>query len=323
MTHSACDHLDLRSFLQTTAGGTLPSVVQASLLGLAEASVHIARLAAQNGIGQAALGDVTGAENADGDDQKALDVMADQLIEQALRNTGLHAYLSEEREAAVCLSADADLICACDPLDGSSNIDTNLTIGTIFSIYPRSGDNLLRPGREQLAAGFFAYGPQTALILTCGAGTFAFCLDDTGTYRQMDWQVAIPKTTSEFAINAANQRHWSDRTRHYIDQLLAGSDGVRAKNFNMRWAGSLVADSWRILRRGGVFLYPEDSRDGYQAGRLRLVYEANPISFLIEQAGGAATDGKQHIMDITPDHLHQRIPLIFGSADEVERYKNI
>ena len=323
MTRPASDNLDLHSFVKTAAGGTLPSVVQASILGLAGASLSIARLAAQNGLGQAALGQVTGGENADGDDQKALDVMADQLIEQALQDTGLHAYLSEEREGAVILSSAADLVCACDPLDGSSNIDTNLTIGTIFSIYPRSGDSLLRPGREQLAAGFFAYGPQTALILTCGDGTFAFCLDGADTYRFMDWQVAIPKATSEFAINAANQRYWSDRTRHYIDQLLAGTQGVRAKNFNMRWAGSLVADSWRILRRGGVFLYPEDSRNGYQAGRLRLVYEANPISFLIEQAGGAATDGKQNIMDITPDHLHQRVPLIFGSADEVDCYKNI
>ena len=323
MIISVSDHMDLHCFVKTTAGGTLSPVVQATLLGLAEASVHIARLAAQNGLGQTALGDVTGAENADGDNQKALDVLADQLIEQALQHAGLHAYLSEEREQAVMFSSEADLVCACDPLDGSSNIDTNLTIGTIFSIYPRSGGSLLRPGREQLVAGFFAYGPQTALILTCGEGTMAFCLDDTGSYRLMDWQVAIPEATSEFAINAANQRYWTDRTQRYIAQLLAGAEGVRDKNFNMRWAGSLVADSWRILRRGGVFLYPEDSRPGYQTGRLRLVYEANPISFLIEQAGGLATDGKQNILDISPEHLHQRIPFVFGSAEEVDCYKTI
>lgn len=324
MTHPASASLDLHAFLQTPAGGGLSAAGQASLLSLASASIQIARLAARNGLGEASLGEVTGAENADGDNQKALDVLADQLIEQALRDTGLQAYLSEEREDAVLFSASSsDLVCACDPLDGSSNIDTNLTIGTIFSLYPASETSLLAPGRSQVAAGFFAYGPQTALILTCGAGTHAFCLDADGQYRLMDWQVAIPEQTSEFAINAANQRHWTDRTARYIDQLLAGADGARGKNFNMRWAGSLVADSWRILRRGGIFLYPEDARTGYQAGRLRLVYEANPISFLIEQAGGLATDGGQNIMDIWPDTLHRRVPFVFGSAAEVNCYKNI
>lgn len=301
----------------------LPAAAQTALLGLARASVDIARLAARNGIGQTALGQVTGGENADGDDQKALDVIADQLIEDALQDTGLYAYLSEERDQAVLLSSSAELVCACDPLDGSSNIDTNLTIGTIFSIYPRAGDSLLRPGREQVAAGFFVYGPQTALILTCGAGTHAFCLDEAGGFTQMDWSVQIPQQTSEFAINAANQRHWSARTAAYITQLLAGKTDLRAKDFNMRWAGSLVADSWRILRRGGIFLYPEDARKGYEAGRLRLVYEANPVSFVVEQAGGLATDGQHNIMDIQPEGLHQRVPFIFGSADEVQCYKNI
>lgn len=321
MTTTLPPQTDLSAWLQAhlDRGALLPEV-RAALLGLARASVDIARLAGQNGLGPAALGAVTGGENADGDDQKALDVIADQLIEENLQNSGLHAYLSEERDEAVLLSPSADLVCACDPLDGSSNIDTNLTIGTIFSFYPRSGDSLLRPGRDQLAAGFFAYGPQTALMLTCGEGTSAFCLDGAGTYRLMDWQVRIPRQTAEFAINAANQRHWSARTSAYIHQLLAGQDGERDKNFNMRWAGSLVADSWRILRRGGIFLYPEDARSGYETGRLRLVYEANPVSFVIEQAGGRATDGRRNIMDISPDSLHQRTPFVFGSADEVERY---
>ncbi len=326
MSQSLTSATDLTTFLEsatTQTGDVLPDA-SAAILGLAEASVDIAGLAAQNGISQTALGAVTGGENADGDDQKELDVLADQLIEQALTKTSLFAYLSEEREQPVPLSASGQLICACDPMDGSSNIDTNMTIGTIFSLYPaphqKTETNLLCPGRNQIAAGFFAYGPQTALLLTYGKGVFAFCFDGTH-YRLMDWHVRIPGQTSEFAINAANHRHWSALTASYIDQLLAGKQGGRGRNFNMRWAGSLVADSWRILRRGGIFLYPEDSRRGYESGRLRLVYEANPISFLVEQAGGLATDGKRNILDIQPTDLHQRVPLIFGSADEVNCYK--
>ena len=326
MSQSSTLAPSLTAFLQSaTQAGELLQDAEAAVLGLAEASINIAELAAQNGISQTPLGAMTGEENADGDDQKALDVLADQLIEQALAKTSLFAYLSEEREQPVPLSPSGQLVCACDPLDGSSNIDTNLTIGTIFSLYPvpdhKTETNLLCPGRGQIAAGFFAYGPQTALLLTYGNGVFAFCFDGTQ-YRLMDWQVRIPVQTSEFAINAANHRHWSDHTASYIDQLLAGKQGEKGRNFNMRWPGSLVADCWRILRRGGIFLYPEDSRRGYESGRLRLVYEANPISFLVEQAGGLATDGEQDILDIQPTDLHQRVPLIFGSADEVEWYKS-
>ena len=318
---------DLASFLHTaTQTGELKQEAMEAILDLALASVDIATLAAQNGITQNVLGAVTGGENTDGDEQKALDVLADQIIEQALQGSGLFAYLSEERELPVLLSASGKLICACDPLDGSSNIDTNLTIGTIFSFYPApdqlENKNLLCLGRDQIAAGFFAYGPQTSLILSYGQGVFAFCFDGTH-YRLMDWQVTVARQTSEFAINAANQRYWPAHTARYIEQLIAGVDGQRGRNFNMRWAGSLVADCWRVLRRGGIFLYPEDKRDGYKSGRLRLGYEANPISFLIEQAGGLATDGQQHILDIQPTELHQRVPLIFGSADEVNCYKSM
>ena len=327
MDQSSTSAPDLTTFLQSaTQCGELLSEACSAILAMAEASITIAGLAARNGIIQTALGTVTGGENADGDNQKELDLLADKLINQALAKTSLFAYLSEEREQPVTLSPSGQLICACDPLDGSSNIDTNLTVGTIFSLYPAPGEktetNMLCPGCDQIAAGFFAYGPQTALLLTYGKGVFAFCFDGIQ-YRLMDWQVRIPCQTSEFAINAANYRHWSARTAKYIEQLLAGKNGVRQKNFNMRWAGSLVADGWRILRRGGIFLYPDDRRRGYECGRLRLVYEANPISFLIEQAGGLATDGKQNILDIQPNHLHQRVPLIFGSADEVEFYRKM
>ena len=259
-----------------------------------------------------------GGENADGDEQKALDVAADELIEEALRTASVAAYLSEEREGAVMLSDKGTLLVACDPLDGSSNIDTNLTVGTIFSLLPFDGSTLLMPGDMQIASGFFAYGPQTTLLLTVGNGVEAFCLDGTGDYRRMDWQVAIPRTTSEFAINASNSRHWQTGVSDYISDLLAGKTGPRGKNFNMRWAGSLVADAFRIFRRGGIFLYPSDQRDGYEQGRLRLVYEAHPIAFLVEQAGGVAYDGQIRILEITPDELHQRVPLIFGSSDEVD-----
>ena len=325
MSQSSTSAPNLTTFLQSaTEADDLLSEASTVILGLADASVAIADLAARNGISQIALGSLTGGENTDGDNQKALDVLADQLIEQSLAKTSLFAYLSEEREQPVSLRASGRLICACDPLDGSSNIDTNLTIGTIFSLYPapnhKTVTNLLCPGRKQIAAGFFVYGPQTALLMTYGKGVFAFCLDGKH-YRLMDWRVRIPRQTSEFAINAANQRRWSAHTASYVEQLLAGKQGKRDKDFNMRWAGSLVADCWRILRRGGIFLYPGDSRRGYECGRLRLVYEANPISFLVEQAGGLAIDGQQTILDIQPTNLHQRVPLIFGSADEVYYYK--
>ena len=288
-----------------------------AILALAEASKKIASLSRYNGL-DGNLGAVLSDKNEDGDSQKALDVAADELLEEALRFASVSAYLSEERDGVVILSDGGNLLVACDPLDGSSNIDTNLTVGTIFSLLPYDGHSVLMRGDSQIAAGFFAYGPQTSLLLTLGHGVIAFCLDDAGEFRRMDWQINVPKTTSEFAINASNSRHWHQEIRNYIDSLLAGRTGPRAKNFNMRWAGSLVADALRIFRRGGIFLYPSDKREGYERGRLRLVYEANPIAFLVEQAGGSAHDGQTRILEIKPHKLHQRIPLIFGSADEVD-----
>ena len=302
--------------------GQISDNVASAVLALCDAAKQIAKLASQNGIGAASLGAHTGAENTDGDEQKALDVLADELICEALAATGIAAYLSEERDDAVMFgNTDNQLVVASDPLDGSSNIDTNLTIGTIFSVYQAEGDNWLMPGRAQQAAGFFAYGPQTVLLLTIGDGVIGFCLEDTGQFIKMDWHPQIPPTTREFAINAANSRHWPPKTQEYIAQLLAGASGPRGQNFNMRWNGSLVADAFRIFRRGGIFLYPQDSRPGYENGRLRLVYEANPIAFLVEQAGGYAGDGETAILDIIPDSYHMRVPLIFGSAEEVDTYR--
>ena len=270
----------------------------------------------------AQLGAVRGSANADGDDQKKLDVLADEMIASALANcAGVAAYLSEERDSAMGLDDGGDVIVASDPLDGSSNIDTNVSIGTIFSILPAAGGHL-QPGRNQLASGIFVYGPQTTLLVTFGDGVFAFQLAEDREFYDMGWQVQIPPETSEFAINASNSRHWRAPVSRYITDCLAGVDGPRQRNFNMRWVGSLVADGWRIFRRGGIFLYPADARKGYETGRLRLVYEANPMAMLVSQAGGRASDGQQEILAITPTSLHQRVPLVFGSANEVDEFMN-
>ncbi|MEK9797860.1 MAG: class 1 fructose-bisphosphatase, partial [Alphaproteobacteria bacterium] len=246
----------------------------------------------------------------------------DEMIASALANcAGVAAYLSEERDSAMGLDDGGDVIVASDPLDGSSNIDTNVSIGTIFSILPAAGGHL-QPGRNQLASGIFVYGPQTTLLVTFGDGVFAFQLAEDREFYDMGWQVQIPPETSEFAINASNSRHWRAPVSRYIADCLAGVDGPRQRNFNMRWVGSLVADGWRIFRRGGIFLYPADARKGYDTGRLRLVYEANPMAMLVSQAGGRASDGQQDILAITPTSLHQRVPLVFGSANEVDEFMN-
>ena len=309
--------LTLTKFL-TQIAADQPAVV-ASVRALAGVAVELSATIARPD-STAQLGAVRGSANADGDDQKKLDVLADEMIATALVAVDhVAAYLSEERDAAIQLHDGGDVIVASDPLDGSSNIDTNVSIGTIFSILPASGGSL-QPGRNQLASGIFVYGPQTTLLVTCGDGVFAFQLGTDGQFHDMGWQVRMPAETSEFAINASNSRHWAAPVSRYIADCLAGSAGPRQRNFNMRWVGSLVADGWRIFRRGGIFLYPADARDGYDNGRLRLVYEASPMAFLVTQAGGRASDGQQDILDIVPDALHQRVPLVFGSANEVDEF---
>jgi fructose-1,6-bisphosphatase I len=309
--------LTLTKFL-TQIAADQPAVA-ASVRALAAVAVELSATIARPD-STAQLGAVRGSANADGDDQKKLDVLADEMIATALAAVDhVAAYLSEERDAAIQLHDGGEVIVASDPLDGSSNIDTNVSIGTIFSILPASGGSL-QPGRNQLASGIFVYGPQTTLLVTCGDGVFAFQLGTDGQFHDMGWQVRMPAETSEFAINASNSRHWAAPVSRYIADCLAGSAGPRQRNFNMRWVGSLVADGWRIFRRGGIFLYPADARDGYDNGRLRLVYEASPMAFLVTQAGGRASDGQQDILDIVPDALHQRVPLVFGSANEVDEF---
>ncbi|PIE14796.1 MAG: class 1 fructose-bisphosphatase [Rhodobacterales bacterium] len=269
-----------------------------------------------------ALGAQVGDENADGDQQKALDVMADEMFEAALRDTEVKYYASEEQEIVLDLGTGGYAL-AIDPLDGSSNIDVNVSIGTIFSIFEAgAGDeeSFLRTAREQICGGYIVYGPATALVVTFGDGVQMYTLNpETRAYVLTDAAMTIPAVTREFAINASNHRHWMPPVKAYIEECLAGETGPRGKNFNMRWVGSLVAEAHRILTRGGAFLYPGDARDGYANGRLRMVYECAPMAFLVEQAGGRATQGAEPVLDQAADTLHGRIPLVFGSTEEVDR----
>ena len=301
--------------------------VARTISAIAEAGTTIAGLIADGPLA-GALGSEIG-ENTDGDAQKELDVRSHDILIDALRVAPVLYVGSEEAEEPVSVNANGTLVVATDPLDGSSNIDTNVSIGTIFSILPvqpesdgRPLTDLLQPGANQLAAGLIVYGPQTSLVLTVGEGTDIFTLDrKTSRFIRTIEKVLIPANKREYAINASNYRFWDEPVRAYIDDCIAGTDGPRASDFNMRWIASLVAEVYRILARGGVFLYPRDSRKGYQNGRLRLVYEANPVAFLIEQAGGMATDAENRILDITPSDLHQRVPLIFGASEKIERVR--
>lgn len=316
----------LENFLRSQEqGGCNPDVVKIV------AVLSIAALKISNAIRFGALSSAytasRGTVNADGDAQKDLDIYADETFLHALGNAPVRCVVSEERNAPITVDPESRIAVAIDPLDGSSNIDANISIGTIFSLLPATGATgtdpasfFLQPGSKQLAAGFFIYGPQLALVLTLGSGTHGFVFSPRlGTFVQVYDSFGIVQRTREFSINASNYRHWDEAVRLYVDDCLKGEEGPREKNFNMRWVASLVAETYRILVRGGVFLYPGDSRVGYGNGRLRLVYEANPIAMLVEHAGGLATDTVQRILDIVPEGIHQRVPLVFGSSNEVER----
>lgn len=260
-------------------------------------------------------------DSRDGDGQKALDILTHNILRDALLDGCVEYFASEEADKPEILDTSGTLAVAVDPLDGSSNIDTLAPMGTIFSILPACGpQSFLQPGRRQLAAGFLIYGPQTALVLTLGDGTRSFTLDPgTGAFIAARGTCSVPAATQEYAINASNQRHWDQVIQHYVSDLILGTAGPRGADFNTRWIASMVADAYRILMRGGIYLYPGDQRRGYSQGRLRLIYEANPIAMLIEQAGGGATDGRNPILDLHPNEFHQRVPLVFGAADEVAR----
>ncbi len=263
--------------------------------------------------------------NVDGDVQKELDIRANDLIIDELRSAPVAWVASEELDDPIELNKGAPMYVAIDPLDGSSNIDTNVSVGTIYSVMPMKCDKgdtatacFLQKGDRQVAAGYVIYGPQTALVMTLGEGTHIFTLNpDTGEFCLTMAGVSISEDTNEFAINSSNSRRWDGHVRAYIDDCLKGEEGPHNKNYNTRWIASLVAECHRIMSRGGIFLYPGDRRPGYQSGRLRLAYECNPIAFLTEQAGGAASDGHQRILEIEPNDIHQRAPMIFGSINEV------
>lgn len=315
------DRADLASGPDAAAETHVPERLRPCIRALCATAAQISRLIARGPLG-GQLGAAMG-ENTDGDQQKALDVMADEAFTAALAGAGIRHYASEEQDTVVTLDPAGDLALAIDPLDGSSNIDVNVSIGTIFSIFDAAETpeaSFLRPAAEQIGAGYFIYGPQTALMVTFGAGVLHLVQDpDTDAFCLANAHLTIPGQSSEFAINASNYRHWSRPIRAYIDDCIAGDTGPRAKNFNMRWVASLVAETHRILMRGGIFLYPSDSRKGYEQGRLRMVYECAPIAMLVEQAGGHATNGTDRILAQTADRLHARTPFVFGSAEKVDR----
>ena len=287
-------------------------------------------------VAHGALANVLGSierTNVQGEDQKKLDVIADDVFVNTVEWTGTTCgMVSEEREDVYTIPAGkacGNYLLAFDPLDGSSNIDVNVSVGSIFSIRrrpdsdagaPVGESDFMRPGSEQVAAGYAIYGPSTMLVLTVGDGVVGFTLDPViGDFILTHPEIHVPETTHEFAINASNSRFWEPPVRRYVEECLAGSTGPRGEDFNMRWIASLVAECHRILMRGGVFLYPRDTKDTTKPGRLRLLYECDPIGMLVEQAGGRASTGEVPILEVTPTSLHQRIGFVFGSRAEVER----
>jgi fructose-1,6-bisphosphatase I len=283
-------------------------------------------------VGKGALGGVlgeAGTGNVQGEAQKKLDVISNEILLEANAWGGhLAACASEEMEDPHPIPdayPKGNYLLLFDPLDGSSNIDVNISVGTIFSVLraPDGSDaraqDFLQPGTRQVAAGYCVYGPSTMLVLTTGHGVHAFTLDrELGSFKLTARDLAIPADTREFAINMSNRRFWEAPMQRYVDELLAGKEGPRGRDFNMRWVASMVADVHRILTRGGIFIYPLDSKTVQQGGKLRLMYEANPMAMIVEQAGGAATTGRRRILDVMPEKLHQRVPVFLGSRNEVE-----
>jgi fructose-1,6-bisphosphatase I len=314
---------------QQRSKGHIPSELRLLLEVVARACKGIS-----HAVNKGALGGVlgsAGSANVQGEVQKKLDIIANDVLIEANEWGGhLAAMASEEMDTIHAVPnryPQGEYLLLFDPLDGSSNIDVNVSIGTIFSVLKKadastavSESDFLQAGTRQVAAGYCVYGPQTTLVLTVGDGVAMFTLDrEQGSFVLTQEDVQIPADTQEFAINMSNMRHWAAPVKRYVDECLQGKEGPRGKDFNMRWVASMVADVHRILTRGGIFLYPWDKREPGKAGKLRLMYEANPMSWLVEQAGGASSDGSARILDIEPAQLHQRVSVILGSRHEVER----
>ena len=294
------------------------------LRAIAAAGVELSRLIGLGRLG-GQLGASLGSMNTDGDVQKELDVVANEIFVNTFRQAPVAAVLSEEMKEPLTLDPKGPVAIAMDPLDGSSNIDTNVSIGTIFSILPTVADanaeaHFLQPGRKQIAAGFVIYGPQTSIVLALGdGGTQIFTLDRRDSqFHQAPSAPLIAKDNPEYAINASNFRHWEAPVRAFIDDCEQGAEGPLKREYNMRWTGSLVADAYRILMRGGIFLYPGDERAGYGSGRLRQLYETNPVALVVERAAGSATDCIRPMLDIVPAAIHAKVPFVFGSPVLVE-----
>ena len=316
---------------QQRSKGHIPAELRLLLEVVARACKSIS-----HAVNKGALGGVLGSadrENVQGEVQKKLDIIANEVLIEANEWGGhLAAMASEEMDSIYLVPnryPQGEYLLLFDPLDGSSNIDVNVSIGTIFSVLRKpeasasvTEQDFLQSGRDQVAAGYCIYGPQTTLVLTVGDGVAMFTLDrEQGSFVLTQENITIPADTKEFAINMSNMRHWAEPVRRYIDECLQGKEGPRGKDFNMRWIASMVADVHRILTRGGVFMYPWDKREPHKAGKLRLMYEANPMGWIVEQAGGAAINGQERILDIAPQHLHQRVSVMLGSKNEIERLR--
>jgi fructose-1,6-bisphosphatase I len=309
-------------------GAAIPAGLQDLLLAVVNTCSTLSHEVAQGAL--IGLLGSAGSGNVQGEVQQKLDIIAnDQLIAGVKGCQSLAGLASEEMELPVAVQGTGDYLLLFDPLDGSSNIDVNVSIGTIFSILkkqdpstPLQTSDFLLSGRHQVAAGYVVYGPQTTMALTLGDGVVMFTLNkETGEFLLIRDAVTISPSTKEFAINMSNMRHWAEPVRRYVEECLAGTTGARNKDFNMRWIASMVVDVHRVLSRGGVFIYPWDKRDPKKAGKLRLMYEANPMSFLVEQAGGVSINGTQTIMDLEPTDLHERVSVMLGSKEEIDRLK--
>ena len=315
-------YLNLSQFLEQQTGNLTPELAQ--VISTIAATCQTIDQALQKGALAGVLGSAQH-ENVQGEEQKKLDVISNDYLIDALKvHPQVGGLASEELDEFTPAQENGKYLVLFDPLDGSSNIDINMCVGTIFSILPAKNavtqaEDFMQAGNQQVAAGYVLYGPSTMLALTVGAGTVFFTFDpETQQFLLTSENIQVAADTKEYAINSSNQRHWETPVKRYIEELLAGKTGPREKDFNMRWVACMVGDIHRILCRSGIFMYPYDLKDPKKAGRLRLMYEANPMSMLIEQAGGASTTGRVRILDIQPTDLHQRVPVIIGSKNEVD-----
>ncbi len=324
-------HTNFKQYLAAVKpqGEAIPAGLQELLIAVTQTCSTLSHEVAQGAL-IGILGSA-GTGNVQGEVQQKLDIIANDLLIEGVQGCkSLAGLASEEMELPVPVQGTGDYLLLFDPLDGSSNIDVNVSIGTIFSILkkqdpqaPVQTSDFLLSGRHQVAAGYVVYGPQTTMALTLGDGVVMFTLNKvTGEFLLIKDAVTIAHSTKEFAINMSNMRHWADPVKRYVEECLAGVGGAREKDFNMRWIASMVADVHRVLSRGGVFMYPWDQREPHKPGKLRLMYEANPMSFLVEQAGGASTNGTQLIMDLQPTDLHERVSVMLGSKEEIDRLQH-